>query len=208
MRIVIACAALLLLSAVPANAIERLYWAPDDPLERDHWAYDAMAYLVARGVFNGHDIEHMYLYDEFGPVELTPRKITDAAAWAFEDSLGRHAGNDHIYLMLTDLLLAFGPQDEAQAEEAEPHTAFDEVPVGHWAYPTLAHFMNTGALDGYPEGFFSGQRALTRYELAQAIARLRDTWVSSGNGSAKADFYLLEALRSEFVDQLCEMGKI
>lgn len=46
------------------------------------------------------------------------------------------------------------------------------VPTGHWAYPALRHLSKQGLLNGYPDGFFKGDRPLTRYEFAQAMSNL------------------------------------
>ncbi len=50
---------------------------------------------------------------------------------------------------------------------------FQDVPTGHWAYPALQKLAAAGILEGYPPtGNFIGQRPMTRYEFAVAIARL------------------------------------
>ena len=59
----------------------------------------------------------------------------------------------------------------AQAQTPE----FQDVPTTHWAYPALQKLAAAGILEGYPPtGNFIGQRPMTRYEFAVAIARLTD----------------------------------
>src|SRR5690606_26147244 len=48
---------------------------------------------------------------------------------------------------------------------------FADVPAGHWAYQGLEQLTEAGLVDGYPAGFFSGSRRLTRYEVALSVAK-------------------------------------
>ena len=77
--------------------------------------------------------------------------------------------------------------------------AYDDVSTDHWAYGALDYLTSRGVIEGYPDGFFKGDRTLTRYEFAQAVARLLDTM---GEGSPGNIQVLAESLRSEFSDQL------
>ena len=49
---------------------------------------------------------------------------------------------------------------------------FADVPLNHWAYNAVNGLAEQGLLEGYPDGTFQGKERLTRYEFAQAIARL------------------------------------
>lgn len=49
---------------------------------------------------------------------------------------------------------------------------FADVPLTHWAYNAVNSLAEQGILEGYPAGTFQGKERLTRYEFAQAIARL------------------------------------
>lgn len=51
-------------------------------------------------------------------------------------------------------------------------TAFSDVPTNHWAYAAIQQLQADGLIEGYPGGYFKGNRPLTRYELAVAVARL------------------------------------
>jgi hypothetical protein len=58
----------------------------------------------------------------------------------------------------------------AQAQRAGG--PFADVPQGHWAYDAVQSLAQRGVFTGYPDGTFSGKRALTRYEFAVALQRL------------------------------------
>ncbi|MGD9552578.1 MAG: S-layer homology domain-containing protein, partial [Candidatus Caldatribacteriota bacterium] len=49
---------------------------------------------------------------------------------------------------------------------------FVDVPLNHWAYDAVQTLAAKGIVIGYPDGTFGGQRTLTRYEFAEATARL------------------------------------
>ncbi len=49
---------------------------------------------------------------------------------------------------------------------------FADVPTGHWAYDAIAELAAKGLIEGYPDGAFRGDRAMTRYEMAMVVARL------------------------------------
>jgi Putative porin/S-layer homology domain len=82
---------------------------------------------------------------------------------------------------------------------------YDDVPGEHWAYQSLDYLTQHGVLEGYPDGFFKGDRTLTRYEFGQAVARLLDT-IEAGGADEQVRI-IADSLRAEFSDQLAEMGK-
>jgi hypothetical protein len=49
---------------------------------------------------------------------------------------------------------------------------FADVPTDHWAYDAVAELAAKGLIEGYPDGAFRGDRAMTRYEMAMVVARL------------------------------------
>ena len=49
---------------------------------------------------------------------------------------------------------------------------FSDVSTSDWAYQAVSQLSDQGIVEGYPDGTFRGQRNITRYELAQIIARL------------------------------------
>ena len=48
---------------------------------------------------------------------------------------------------------------------------FPDVPENHWAYEYVATLAGNGILEGYPDGMFSGERSMTRYEFAAMFYR-------------------------------------
>ncbi|WP_417036293.1 ESPR-type extended signal peptide-containing protein [Dialister invisus] len=48
---------------------------------------------------------------------------------------------------------------------------FPDVPENHWAYEYVATLAGNGILEGYPDGMFSGDRSMTRYEFAAMFYR-------------------------------------
>ena len=57
----------------------------------------------------------------------------------------------------------------ASAYAANP---FADVSTSDWAYQAVADLSDQGIVEGYPDGTFKGQTNITRYEMAQIIARL------------------------------------
>ncbi len=49
---------------------------------------------------------------------------------------------------------------------------FADTPTNHWAYDAIAELAAKGLIEGYPDGTFKGDRAMTRYEMAMVVARL------------------------------------
>ncbi|MGB9878277.1 MAG: S-layer homology domain-containing protein, partial [bacterium] len=46
---------------------------------------------------------------------------------------------------------------------------FPDVPWDHWAYDAVSTLAEKGIIVGYPDGYFKGDRPLTRYEFACAL---------------------------------------
>ena len=91
--------------------------------------------------------------------------------------------------LIVTLSLALGLSASAYA--ANP---FADVPAGHWAYGSIAKLAAAGVIDGYPDGSFQGDKLMTRYEMAQIVAR------------AMAKGANVNRLASEFADELDALG--
>ncbi len=48
---------------------------------------------------------------------------------------------------------------------------FPDTPENHWAYDYVATLAGNGILEGYPDGYFNGDRPITRYEMAAVLYR-------------------------------------
>ena len=79
----------------------------------------------------------------------------------------------------------------ASAYAANP---FSDVPAGHWAYDSINKLAAAGVIDGYGDGTFGGDKLMTRYEMAQIVAK------------AMAKGANVEKLAAEFADELDNLG--
>ena len=79
---------------------------------------------------------------------------------------------------------------------------FSDVSPDDWAYQAVSDLSDQGVVEGYPDGTFKGERNMTRYELAQVIARLmaREDQL---NAEQKAT---LDRLAGEYADELANLG--
>ena len=82
---------------------------------------------------------------------------------------------------------------------------FVDVPLNHWAYDAVDYLAAKGVVIGYPDGTFGGNRQLTRYEFAEAIARVVANFEKMDFASAE-DVAILEKLAIEFADELASLG--
>ena len=79
---------------------------------------------------------------------------------------------------------------------------FTDVSADDWAYQAVASLSDEGIIDGYPDGTFRGDKHVTRYEIAQIVARLmakEDTL----NASQKET---LAKLSSQYANELKDLG--
>ncbi len=74
---------------------------------------------------------------------------------------------------------------------------FSDVPADHWAYDAVAKLAAEGVVEGYGDGSYRGQQEITRYEMAQMIAKAMAKGVSSAE---------LDKLAAEFADELNSLG--
>ena len=79
---------------------------------------------------------------------------------------------------------------------------FSDVSTDHWAYQAVADLSAQGVVEGYPNGTFGGEKHITRFEVAQIVARLL-AQESQLNASQKAT---VEKLAAEYADELSNLG--
>ena len=79
----------------------------------------------------------------------------------------------------------------ASAYAANP---FSDVPAGHWAYDSISKLAAAGIIEGYGDDTFRGDRLMTRYEMAQIVAK------------ALAKGANVDKLAAEFADELDALG--
>jgi len=75
---------------------------------------------------------------------------------------------------------------------------FEDVPADHWAYDAISQLAADGVIEGYGDGTFRGNQEITRYEMAQMVARA----MAKGGG----DKALIDKLAAEFADELNNLG--
>ena len=79
---------------------------------------------------------------------------------------------------------------------------FSDVSTDHWAYQAVADLSAQGVVEGYPNGTFQGEKHITRYEVAQIVARLL-AQESQLNAQQRAT---VEKLAAEYADELNNLG--
>ena len=79
----------------------------------------------------------------------------------------------------------------ASAYAANP---FSDVPAGHWAYDSISKLAAAGVIEGYGDDTFRGDRLMTRYAMAQIVAR------------AMAKGANVDKLAAEFADELDKLN--
>ena len=77
---------------------------------------------------------------------------------------------------------------------------FSDVPAGHWAYDAIAQLAADGVIEGYGDSTFRGDREITRYEMAQMIAK------AMAKNPSGADKAMLDRLAAEFSEELNNLG--
>ena len=88
------------------------------------------------------------------------------------------------------------------AVTASAANPFTDVSSDDWAYQAVASLSDEGVIDGYPDGTFRGDKHVTRYEIAQIVARLmakKDTLNASQQET-------LAKLSSQYADELKDLG--
>jgi hypothetical protein len=79
---------------------------------------------------------------------------------------------------------------------------FSDVSTDDWAYQAVSDLSDQGIVEGYPDGTFRGERNITRYELAQIVARLLAN-EDQYNAEQRAT---IDRLASEYADELNNLG--
>lgn len=186
----------------------------DDLVPRNHWAYHAMEYIESKRE------ERYFPRDYFNG--KTPRTVADfrTGVYPLGDYEIEHSRDDDVnvisYMLYSEMSPTFVVND---AELTTPYcldqsscmySAYDDVPRNHWAYRALNYCTEQGYLEGYPAGFFSSGRTLTRYEFASGILRFRDTWEIAGEEDSGITLdhvgkLLLDALCYEYASQMAEI---
>ena len=78
---------------------------------------------------------------------------------------------------------------------------FSDVPEGHWAYDAVAQLAQDGVIDGYGDGTYQGSKSITRYEIAQMVAK-----AMAKKDVSATDKATIDKLSAEFADELNNLG--
>ena len=78
---------------------------------------------------------------------------------------------------------------------------FSDVPADHWAYDAVSQLAADGVIEGYGDDTFKGDKNITRYEMAQMVAKAMAKTNVSGNDKA-----IIDKLAAEFSDELNNLG--
>ena len=77
---------------------------------------------------------------------------------------------------------------------------FSDVPADHWAYEAVSQLAADGVIDGYGDDTFKGNRNITRYEMAQMVAK------AMAKNTSGVDKALVDKLAAEFAEELNNLG--
>ena len=103
------------------------------------------------------------------------------------------------YCLLKTTLAALFAATAFNVSAANP---FADVDTSSWAYQAVSQLSDQGVVDGYPDGTFKGDKNVSRYELAQIIARLMAK-EESLNDSQRAT---VQKLSAEYAGELQSLG--
>ena len=79
---------------------------------------------------------------------------------------------------------------------------FSDVQPSDWAYQAVEQLADEGIIIGYPDGTFGGERNITRYEMAQLVARAM-AHEDMANAEQQAQ---INRLANEFANELNSLG--
>ena len=79
---------------------------------------------------------------------------------------------------------------------------FSDVDASSWAYQSVEQLANAGIINGYPDGTFKGSNPITRYEMAQMVAKAMANQ-DKANAEQQA---MINRLADEFSSELNTLG--
>ena len=83
---------------------------------------------------------------------------------------------------------------------------FSDVPADHWAYDAVTELQAKGVVNGFPDGTYRGNQNMTRYEMAQIIAKAMAKVSAPASNASAADKAMVDKLAAEFKDELANLG--
>lgn len=75
---------------------------------------------------------------------------------------------------------------------------FTDVPAKHWSYDAVTKLANAGIVDGYGDGTYKGDKTISRYEMAQIVAKA----MARSDKATAEQKATIDKLSVEFADEL------
>jgi len=75
---------------------------------------------------------------------------------------------------------------------------FTDVPAKHWSYDAVTKLSSAGIVDGYGDGTFKGDKTISRYEMAQIVAKA----MAHSDKATAEQKATIDKLSVEFADEL------
>ncbi len=146
-------------------------------------------------------------------VVLSSAFIANATGSAFAQTVsGEEAQTTNVNELLQQVE-QYNQQGNSQ-DQVTSVTQFRDVQPTDWAYEALRGLVERyGCIEGYPDGTYRGNRALTRYEFAAGlfscltqIERLIAAGAGPSGGVTQEDLLTLQRLLGEFEAELATLG--
>jgi hypothetical protein len=110
---------------------------------------------------------------------------------------------------ITDFTLTTDSEADSKEgmEQVTSVSQLTDVKPSDWAYESLRSLVERyGAISGYPDGYFRGNRSLTRYEFASALntalKRFDELLSTNSNAVKKEDLEAVRKLQEGFAQEL------
>lgn len=100
---------------------------------------------------------------------------------------------------LSTMLAVVALVGTASAFAANP---FSDVTPSDWAYQAVSSLASQGIINGYPDGTFQGQRDITRFEVAQMVAKA----IAHEDKANDEQRMVINKLAEEFASELNSLG--
>jgi hypothetical protein len=78
---------------------------------------------------------------------------------------------------------------------------FSDVPTDHWSFDAVAKLAHEGVIEGYGDNTFRGDAKITRYEMAQMVAK-----AMAKENVSTTDKATIEKLSAEYAAELNNLG--
>lgn len=84
--------------------------------------------------------------------------------------------------------------------------SFSDVPADHWAYDAIEKLADEGIINGNPDGTFKGSKSMSRYEVANLVAKAVAATEAKTDQLTAEQQVLMNRLVNEFGGEMEEMN--